>query len=99
MWTESTWSCKMTCLPTMIPTSIELAEPVVQGELDVVSSWSETEQYATSSASKRKQVNLSVLARGHQARLLTERLRRRRAHGRSHDGSAIAPWAPGVAGE
>lgn len=40
-----------------------------------------------------------VLARGHQARLLTERLRRRRAHGRSHDGSAIAPWAPGVAGE
>ncbi len=40
-----------------------------------------------------------VLARGHQARLLTERLRRRRAHGRSHDGSAIAPSAPGVAGE
>lgn len=34
-----------------------------------------------------------VLARGHQARLLTQRLRRRRKHGRISDGPAIAPCA------
>ena len=31
-----------------------------------------------------------VLARGHHGRLLSERLQRRRAHGRSHDGTVIA---------
>ena len=48
-------------LPTDDDTYIHrVAEPVVQDALDVVFSWSETEQYATSSASKRKLVNLSA---------------------------------------
>jgi hypothetical protein len=34
-----------------------------------------------------------ALARGHQARLLTQRLQRRRKHGRSYDGPTIAPCA------